>query len=75
MAIDSTVIFVYPILSEKELIERKTKQGELTVALNVFLSGSIEYVPGSSVRSCSYPRVIIDVPYGTRFAVIPEGVI
>ena len=35
---------------------------ELTCALNTKLSGSIEYLPGSSKTSSSYPLVIIDVP-------------
>ena len=47
----------------------------LTLALNALPSRSTENRPGSSVRFCWCPRVIIDVPYWTRFPVVPDAVI
>ena len=47
----------------------------LTLELKGVPSRSMECEPGSSTTSCSYPRVIIDVPYAIRLAEMPDGVI
>ncbi len=47
---------------------------ELTLALNIYWSRSIEYNPGLSVRFCWYPSVIIGVPNWIRFTIIPDGI-
>jgi len=36
---------------------------DITVELKMLSSRSVENVPGFNVRSCEWPRVIIDVPY------------
>lgn len=77
MTVDATIEFILPILVEKNLsaVKKENREDRFTVALKKFSSGSSENVPGSRVKSCTYPRVIIDVPYWTRVAVIPDGVI